>query len=359
VSNLISLSSGRSGVNLVQLSYIAGNYGLCASPYLIHDGKTLGSFYPVSDLTSKGVFYEELYEFTANPLTDIIFKSLDKEFDLSGNEDTFLKLFMTDALVEFEQQQKMSYDSDTVRLEGFNVTGGTAEMIVRKCRYSHQVKTHLVLDWDNRHLRDAGFMSYRQYLTTKYGYRLPTLDTALLSNSIGISVILYFFKDGYLIPYLPLRSKTNCGNGKSKLSLCEGMYSSSASGSLEWKDGIFTMDYLKEEILREITEELGLVISDIKLLEPMALMREIMRAGKPQIFFIGFTDLTETELVAKREFAIRRNIDTEFAKVEIQNRHLSFPELLSGNYDGILSLEAQGILYYAEKYIRERIGITL
>jgi hypothetical protein len=323
------------------------------SKYLCYDLAKLKSYYVNAKIVGKYIPYEELCNFIDKPIKKVIFHKAN-DFKLSDNNEPVIKLFQSDAFAEFKKNGKMSFDSQTVRLEYVELKNSILHLTIAKAKYSDQVQTHLVLDWSNEHLKEIGLASYRGFLKAIYSSELPPLNTPLLPNSIGISTILYFQKDGVLIPYLPLRNKSVFKKKKNEPALYEGVYTSSSSGVLEWTDKKFSMDYITSEMYREIEEELGIEKSDISLLQPIAITRELLRAGKPQIFYVGIINLEEEQLKAKREQAIIKNTKDPSAKVEIKNTHLSISELKSGMQNSILSLESLANLYYCERYFTNK-----
>jgi len=327
--------------------------------YLCYDLSKLKSFYVDTELIEKNTPYEELHNFIERPIEKVVFHKKSGDFHLYDDNIPEIKSFQSAALSEFKSNGKMIFDSKTIRLEKFEVKKTSIHMTVAKCKYSDQVQTHLVLDWKNKHLKELEMISYRGYLAAKYKKKLPPLDTPFLSNSIGISVILYFKKDNYLVPYLPLRNKSILNKTKNEPALYEGVFTTSSSGVLEWSERELSMDYIKNEMYREIHEELGLEKNDIDLLECIALVRDLLRAGKPQIFFAGYINLTEEQLVEKRNKAIVKNQNDISAKVEIKNKHLPFSELKNGFRSPVFSFELAGNLYYSEKFFKSTNGIKI
>jgi hypothetical protein len=57
-------------------------------------------------------------------------------------------------------------------------------------------------------------------------------------------------------------------------------------------------------ICHELEEEVGLTRNDLDWIRPLALCREFLRAGKPQIFFAAQTSLSSNELTIRRQKAI-------------------------------------------------------
>jgi len=318
--------------------------------YLSYDLNKLTSYYNNNKLVDKRIPYVELYDFVENPNANVMFSRIDNEFTLENGNIIEIKTFQTSALEEFKQKGKFTYDSKTVRLNDFIVTENEVHLIIIKSKYSDQVQSHLVLDWENKHLKQIGNISLRGFLLAKYGNILPPLTTNYLSNSIGISAIIYYKKNNYLTPYLPFRNKSIFSKKKNEPALYEGIYHCSSSGALEWRDGLHSIDSIKNEMFREIHEEIGLEKNEIIALEPISITRELLRAGKPQIFFIGFTKLDENHLIERRQQAIntaKNNAD----KIEIKDKHQMFEGEQLKSKKTMLSLEAIGNLYYCEKYL--------
>ncbi len=320
--------------------------------YLNYDLIKLLSYYIDENLIDKRIPYVELCDFIKNNEKHIKFSILDKDFKLENNNSTAIKTFQINALKEFKQKGKFTFDSNTIRLNGFKSSENELTLEIQKSKYSDQVQSHLVLDWENKALKDIGSNNLRGVLISKFGHKLPPLNSSLLSNSIGISCIIYFQKGTNLLPYLPFRNKSIFRKKRDEPAIYEGIYHCSSSGVLEWKDDINGMNDITDEMYREIEEEIGLNKMDIISLEPIALTRELLRAGKPQIFFIGFTNLSETQLIEKRKEAVDiSKSNTE--KVEIKNKHLNLEDENVNIKNTVISLETIGNLYYCERYFEK------
>ena len=320
--------------------------------YLNYDLNKLLSYYIDEKLIDRRIPYVELCDFINENEKHIKFSIIEKNFKLENNNSTAIKTFQINALKEFEQKGKFTFDSNTVRLNGFKSTENEIILEIQKSKYSDQVQSHLVLDWENKALKDIGNNTLRGILISKYGHKLPPLNSTLLSNSIGISCIIYYRKGNNLLPYLPFRNKSIFRKKRDEPAVYEGIYHCSSSGVLEWKEDIDKIDDITEEMYREIKEEIGLNKKDIISLKPIALTRELLRAGKPQIFFIGFTNLNEAQLIERREKAV--NISKNNAeKVEIKNKHLKIEDGNVNIKNTVISLETIGNLYYCERYFEK------
>jgi hypothetical protein len=57
--------------------------------------------------------------------------------------------------------------------------------------------------------------------------------------------------------------------------------------------------FYKDAMLKELHEEAGLLEEDLDVFAPVAFCREMTRAGKPQMFFLGVTSLDSATLEKK------------------------------------------------------------
>jgi hypothetical protein len=92
-------------------------------------------------------------------------------------------------------------------------------------------------------------------------------------------------------------------------------------------------------------------------LVPVALCREYLRGGKPQIFFVGLTDLSPPELKKARIEAIRRKGKSDIK--EIESRAFvprSSKELNDFLQDPKITLETLPALHYADRYATVRLA---
>jgi hypothetical protein len=317
------------------------------SKYLNYNIDNILSDYSLEEFIGPKIPYSMIHHFVENPNVAITFRKVKGQFKLQNDNDVDIKAFQIEALHEFKKNGKFIFDDHTVSLRKVEQVDNKLTLSIQQSKYSDQVQSHLTLDWDSKALKNRGTL--RGIIKTKYKTsKLPPLNCSLLSNSIGISVIIYYKnQSGEYIPYLPLRNKAITNKKKNSQALYEGVYHCSASGVLKWKDDIDSIDWIKKEMYREIEEEVGISTSDLPVLSPIAFVRELLRSGKPQLFFIGFTDLSENEIVEKRKKAIsiaKKNND----KIEFRNKHLL--KEFDNTHNKHLSLEAIGNLYLANKY---------
>jgi hypothetical protein len=190
------------------------------------------------------------------------------------------------------------FDSKVVRLEDYDAK--ERSFVIRQCNYSDGLRSNYALDWQGK---------LRSLLAQDYGLKLPPLDEPRLSNSLGLAVIVWYrAQDGAgvpnmpYMPYLPKRARN--------LAVFPGgLFHCTASGEAQWKPEAATFDQMfTADIRRELYEEVGLSRADLEWIVPVALCREFLRGGKPQLFFAGLASIGADELAEKRGAAIERQI---------------------------------------------------
>ena len=205
---------------------------------------------------------------------------------------------------------KYRHDSDVIRVSQIEPTPDGARLVMQKARYSDQARSNLILDFAG----DGRARTLRMALHAETPGLLPALDDRRLANTLGVTVLVFYRDEtGILTPFLvPRTRKTAVMN--------RGLWSDSASGAAEWpRDELATPRtfeaYVMDDLYKELKDEIGLDRADLSLVLPLAIGREIMRAGKPQMFFIGFTPLNRKALIqrmqAARELARRNPIEPE------------------------------------------------
>jgi len=152
-------------------------------------------------------------------------------------------------------------------------------ILIQPNDYNTQVATNLVMDmkhWDGK--------TWRQKLQEQYGFRLPPLGEAPLADSLGVSLILVT-KNGQAV--LPLRSS---------LAVWGDQWGCTSSFAAGWKQEFREMNF-KEFLDKIVPPHLLLEIGTTEIeFTPLALCREWLRGGKPQLLLVGLCDLTLDQL---------------------------------------------------------------
>jgi hypothetical protein len=238
-----------------------------------------------------------------------------------------LKAFQSEALDAFRNSGRMKVDNKIIRLSAIDETG--KKLFVQKAFYSDQAQSNLVLDWPGPHTlkKRKSIDSLRTYIDGQYHSVLPSFDDTRLANTIGVSAVLFFKSEtGCWLPYLPLRARGGMSK-KKRLALAEGQFSATASGSAEWDDNATTFEHLfTADMYRELSQEARVPKDSITHLIPVSLCREFQRGGKPQLFYVGFTSMSEDELTNARRLSIQEEAHIPDRKVEVEDEHLDFSQ---------------------------------
>lgn len=199
--------------------------------------------------------------------------------------------------------------------------------VLEETHYYTQIKTNLSMDWPlmiNGHRRtmrelelDTHVVEQDEWDNLKipndalHPYCLTSLEKSILANVIGVSAIWCMAdeNDDKPVYYLMPRNK-KVGVYKKKLGMPSGdiespQYKQKPQSQQYRFRNSSLIDYLEWEIAREFAEETGIADIDkplddysievdpnkIKLkiemeIIPLALTREILRGGKPQMFFL-------------------------------------------------------------------------
>lgn len=180
---------------------------------------------------------------------------------------------------------KSFYDTETARLS--DVIGGEhIQLIFQPTSYFEYVKTNMAMDFDNAvdgTLRDE---------VHREG-KLELLSKSKLANHTGINGLV-FSNDGQMI--FQRRSAKVLTNPNQ---LCPGF-----SGAMTEDDirrsfsGRDTSGFLQDvHVFRELTEELGIRKHSVTERCFMGLSRELLRGGKPELFFALDIDLSAKEIL--------------------------------------------------------------
>ena len=150
--------------------------------------------------------------------------------------------------------------------------------------------------------------SLREILSAERPGRLPDLDDPRLANTLGAAALLTYSRDGLQLPIIVPRTFN--------VSAHRGGWHCTVSTATGWPSALHPDPGLKtfvtDRLIEQLRSEAGIRKEDIVWLEPVALCRELMRGGKPQIFFLGQTKLDWDAIrVCIREARARVDVDVE------------------------------------------------
>ena len=334
------------------------------NPFLSHNADIANHRYRKETPIYPGLLYTEevcfIEQLVKGQGVDIRVRPQIGLFQMEPFIDPEIERIRRDGFSAFQQARKFRYDSDVIRLNAIEKTDTKTYLTIQKALYSQQAKSNLIMDYE---IASSG-PSLRSVLCDEYEGRLPPLHDERLAHTIGVTMLLFFMQDSFLVPFLIPRSREVAV-------LNEGEWSDSASGAAEWPKDEFNTpqtfeEYILDDMYMELKEELGLNKTDVINILPLAIAREFIRAGKPQIFFIGFTHLNYNQLVARMEVARQKtmkdpNIPNEMYKMPAF-RNPSVPRTAkeAAKNSEALGIDAQSAasLYYAHKFF-EKAGDNL
>ena len=180
------------------------------------------------------------------------------------------------------------YDSTTIRLNGIQEEAHSITLMVAKAHFLQYVATNYAMDallkekgW-TRSLRDT------VHPTTQ----LCRLEESLLANHIGVNVLV-FTLDNYLV--IPFRSKEHIATWQQTIS-------PSISGATSYDDDMWNFRAGPvASWIREGREELGISNSDFTESSDifLGITRDLLRGGKPEMFFLTQLNITREALEQK------------------------------------------------------------
>lgn len=248
--------------------------------------------------------YKELVDFLKNESTiRLDTTDFDKPFQLP---DDLLEKTQS-AFDCFKSKRMLKTNDNTVRIAGFTEKNDVANEFVCKVQratYYDQVHTNLTLDRLFSGIEENSVRS----LDLGHNNSLRPFEESIMANTLGVSAIWVMedktksSREKRLKYYLMPRSR--------KTGVYNGMLSS-LGGVAQIPDGDTFKEctlekYAEEEMRREFIEESGvdhliktgkLKDSDINI-TPLAFVRDLIRGGKPQFFFLISTpDIKNKDLI--------------------------------------------------------------
>lgn len=198
------------------------------------------------------------------------------------------------AIALFKDLNKIRWDEDEEKWENNNclrIAEWNVEkkvVTVQPATYFDQVGTNLTIDWASGLLDENTMSTIRNDIESHDNCALPKLNTSVLANTLGVAVVLV--NTDTIEVLVPIR-----GSEQAIMADGKGQFHCSASGVFELdnfpsetKD--LTFDVFMRGMEKEIEEEIGLT-NDCYSLVPLAFTRELVRGGKPQLFFIAKTNI--------------------------------------------------------------------
>jgi hypothetical protein len=248
-------------------------------------------------------------------------------------------------------------NSTVVRLSKVITSSDITKLHIQKAKYQDQARSNLILDYS-----EGESHSLRDLLSIEFSERLPPLDDARLANTLGAALVLLYEEDGMILPLVAYRAKN--------VAVFANTVHLPTSCAIEWREGKETTfeDLIVSDLVHEIQQEAGLELSkgDYSRPTPIALCREYLRGGKPQLFFVAATNLSKSELVRRREKKMHEMAASQADKVEFKTKSLIprkgywfEPKIDPTNWlKGRRSTEAACALYLVQNLLKRRANWT-
>jgi hypothetical protein len=324
---------------------------LVPDPFLRQDPyKDIGDYHDETPIASYLPYVEVKNwcgEIVAGRQPDIKVKILRGEFELEswgiGDGDAI----RDEALAVALHEKPKTFNGPAVRVEAAAASDQTLWLTAQRARYFAQRRSNLALDYRFK-TSSGSILTLRDLLRQQYGAHLPPLNDKRMANTLGVAALTLVRDGEELTPYLVSRAKDvavfNCG----------GEWHCTASGVAEIepdrpdREPYFYMDTM----LKELDEEVGLLQHDLDFFEPVAFCREMTRAGKPQMFFLGVTSLDRAtlrrKLTAARKRTREKGLVVENTAMPLWRRpsEITDEDALKLFHERGFTIEAAACLYY-------------
>lgn len=184
-------------------------------------------------------------------------------------------------------------NNETIKISDFNLD--KKEVVIQPATYFDQVGTNLTLDWASGCLGDNHSATLRNDIEKTVDGALPRLKNSVLANTLGVAAVIVSRGEDVLIPIR--------GNEQAVMVDKKGKFHCSASGVFAWDKADASainidFEFFIDGMAKEIHSETGLLKEEC-IITPLAFSRELIRGGKPQLFFIAETNVCMEELKAR------------------------------------------------------------
>jgi len=181
-------------------------------------------------------------------------------------------------------------NNETIKITDFNLE--KKEVVIQPATYFDQVGTNLTLDWASGCLGDTPSATLRNNIEKTVDGALPRLKNSVLANTLGVAAVIVSRGEDVLIPIR--------GNEQAVMVDKQGKFHCSASGVFAWDKADpsainIDFEFFIDGMAREIQSETGLLKEECTI-TPLAFSRELIRGGKPQLFFVAETNVSMEEL---------------------------------------------------------------
>lgn len=177
--------------------------------------------------------------------------------------------------------KSMKYtNEENLRLSNLSFDGSQYRFHTQPVYYQCYLQSNMVMDYKTKNEK-----SLREKVHKNNS--LERINESMMANHLGINILL-FTPGGYLI--MPMRSE--------KVSYAPSELSASISGAVSTNDVVPDKSFDSFSIIREGIEELGITRNDIikETITFLGMTRELIRGGKPELFFTMQTTLNKKDI---------------------------------------------------------------
>lgn len=219
------------------------------------------------------------------------------------------------ALIQYHKENnkgKTFYDAKTTRLNKIEMLDKGLRIYISKASYFAYLGTNFSMD-----IKLKGWRNSLRNFLHKDGKLVP-LKYSSLANHIGIGALVFTSDNFLVLQQRPLKG----------VSIRGGELAPSVSGASEFKDfSLNRENYLVNFLLREAEEELGIDLDciDVSSIRLLGIVRELLRGGKPEMFFsaqlkIDYQELKSMTIHVKDSWETGNIVGFEFGSDEVINK---------------------------------------
>lgn len=322
------------------------------SPFYESDSKALFSYYHRYTTTQEymdNVLYADILPFRTEGFNGIRLDAVSAEKvtvtiepssyripeKLKEHAKATVDLFKEMGKLQWFDDKQEWENNTSLRVDAVDENGNFS---CRKARYFDQVATNITIDWASGKFRDK-WRTIRSGMECPDDGALRSLEDSNLANTLGVAVMFY---DQSLSPILRVRSDSMASIPKKGLHCtASGVHEVEPSQS----SGIFDFNILKQGMLWEIKDEIGLDEHEYWLF-PVVFARELPRGGKPQLFFMALSKVDDQRI---KEGVLSAREAYEYVAEVTEEEYAKFSEIDPSSE--LFTYEGWACMRFAEKFV--------
>lgn len=267
---------------------------------------------------------------------------------LLEHSEKAVELFKALKKIRIDEESGEWQNDCSIRITKFDLKEN--KIYIQPATYFDQIATNLTLDWASGVLGDDESLTIRNNYEKHHDGVLTPLRSSILANTLGVAVIVVNPDTKEVL--IPIR-----GNEQAIMHSGMGKFHCSASGVFAWNESddiknINSFDFFSKGMEKELESEIGLKPEQYDLI-PLAFTRELVRGGKPQLFFIAETTLDIGTIQSEMKMAEE---SWEFINIEDVNENNPMYEYITSplsapqemfTYEGWMALKIAMAYFYS------------